>query len=91
MHICRASLPSSLEFAPFFLHLDSKLRRSEKAKGRKVLVKSDDSTVWFCIQVMIMLMIHQPFSSLSCAQVVTVLQLTWEFVETEQNLLFFIT
>lgn len=56
-----------------------------------MLLKGADSIAWFCIQVMIMLMIHQPFSSLSCAQVVTVLQLTWEFVEIEQHLLFFFT
>lgn len=67
MCICCAQsfLQSSLEFAPFFLHLDRKLRRSEKPEGRKVLLKGIDSTAWFCIQLM--LMIHQPFSSLSCA------------------------
>lgn len=62
-----AFLPSSLEFAPFFLHQDGKLRRSEKAKGREVLLKGTDSADWLKlgIQVMIMLMIHLPFSSLS--------------------------
>lgn len=77
-----ALLPSGLGFARF--HLDGKLSTAEKAKGRKLLLKGSDSTAWFCIQVMIMLMIHQPFS-LSCAQVVTVLQLIWEFVDIEQR------
>lgn len=65
--------------------------KTEEAKERKVLLKGADSTAWFCIQVVIMMMIHQPFCSLSCTQVVTVLQQTWEFVEIEQHLLFFIT